>query len=160
MTSNHLVWTSENRPSSNIWNMRSPPLIYSITKNRWSRVWKQEWRDVRKGGLPRRARTLLSLRVHSTSSSCTTKSFFNDFIAYTSLDALCSARNTCSETSNRSLLLNNCVFHLLFNIHTCTMRWNKYVNIVHITHTHTHITHTSHTHTPFQMILCQEQLWV
>ena len=37
-----LVWLSEKRPKSRMWNMRSPPLIYSMTKKRCSSVWKQE----------------------------------------------------------------------------------------------------------------------
>lgn len=77
----NLVWFSANWPRYRMWNMRSPPLTYSMTKKRCSDVWKQEWRLVRKGGLPCMASTLRSFIVHSTSSSCTIRSFFKLLMA-------------------------------------------------------------------------------
>ena len=92
----HLVCDSGNLPNSRMWNIRSPPLMYSMTKKRWSLVWKQEWRPVRKGGFFCIANTFRSFRVHSTSSSWMIKSFFKLLMAYTSRVPLCSARNTCA----------------------------------------------------------------
>ena len=77
--------------------MRSPPLMYSMTKKRWSCVWKQLCMLVRKGDFFCSANTLRSFSVHSTSSSCTTKSFLRLLMAYTSFVVLCSARNTCGK---------------------------------------------------------------
>jgi hypothetical protein len=64
-----------------MWNIKSPPLMYSMTKKRWLVVWKQEWSPVRNGGFSWRARTLRSLSVHSTSSSWTIRSFFKLLMA-------------------------------------------------------------------------------
>ena len=93
-----------------MWNMRSPPFRYSITKNRcdWNRklkniiphvkagviigyekkllltsVWKVQKRWQRKGCFTPRARTFRSIIVHSMSSSSSTASFFSAWSSIT-----------------------------------------------------------------------------
>ena len=90
-----LVMAAVNVRSSSMWNMRSPPLTYSMTRKRCSLVWKLEWKPVRKGGFFCSDKTCRSLSTPSTSSSFTMRSFFMLFMAYTSFVALCSARKTC-----------------------------------------------------------------
>lgn len=60
---------SLNFPHCCIWNIRSPPLMYSMTKYSRSIVWKHECSWTRNGGLWERASTRFSTIAHSTSSS-------------------------------------------------------------------------------------------
>lgn len=57
-------------------------------------VWKQEWRVTKNGDLSGKAKTLFSVMVHSTSSSCTMISFFKILMANNSLVTLCSPKST------------------------------------------------------------------
>ncbi len=93
----YLVMSSVNLRSSNMWNMRSPPFTYSMTRNKCSLVWKLECKPVRNGGFFCSDKTCRSFSTPSTSSSSIIKSFFMLLMAYTSLVLLCSAKNTCER---------------------------------------------------------------
>jgi len=104
---------SLNLPNCWIWNIKSPPFTYSITKNKRSCknmykfyiqflffqdiltiVWKQECNWTRKGGFSPSARTRFSIMVHSTSSSWMITSFLSILMAYNSSLPLRSASKT------------------------------------------------------------------
>ena len=79
--------------------LRGCPIFFckqrkSENSDKYTIVWKQQMSWTMKRGLSCRARTRFSIMAHSTSSFCTSASFFNSLMAHRCSDPLRSASTT------------------------------------------------------------------